>query len=210
LKKGVSYRFYVVDYNDDDLTNNLVYMEKNINPSEVQEVNPIKVDHARGYNYADFLIEETAAYHVHLPNITPNNKFIFGLYILEANQKISTIEKKPKTTKEVTQAEDQVFVVCEVLPEFIHPDYEDARDFIAKNLKYPAEAVANKIEGRVFVQFIVNKDGSVNEAKVVRGVNPILDNEALRVVNIMPNWVPGTQSDEPVRVALTFPITFKL
>ena len=83
-------------------------------------------------------------------------------------------------------------------------------DFFYKNMKYPKEAFDAKQEGRVIAQFVVEKDGSITDAHIVKSVSPALDAEALRIVNAMPNWTPGRQNGKPVRVKYTVPITFKL
>ena len=82
--------------------------------------------------------------------------------------------------------------------------------FIQDNLKYPAEAEAKGVSGRVLVQFIVDKEGAIHDAKVLRPVNPSLDAEALRVINLMPNWIPATQNGEKVDSRYTIPLTFRL
>lgn len=82
--------------------------------------------------------------------------------------------------------------------------------WIAKNVRYPLLAVENGIQGRVYVQFVVEKDGRVSNVKVVRHVDPSLDKEAVRVISEMPKWKPGKQRSIPVRVSYTLPITFKL
>jgi TonB family protein len=83
-------------------------------------------------------------------------------------------------------------------------------DFFYKNMKYPKEAFDAKQEGRVIAQFVVEKDGSITDAHIVKSVSPALDAEALRIVNAMPNWTPGRQNGKPVRVKYTVPISFKL
>ena len=101
------------------------------------------------------------------------------------------------------------FDVVEQMPQF--PGGPAAlMEFLSKNIKYPEEAYKNGIQGRVIVTFTVNKDGSISEAKVVKSVDPQLDEEALRVAYSMPNWNPGMQNGEPVNVKYTVPITFKL
>lgn len=82
--------------------------------------------------------------------------------------------------------------------------------FIGENVKYPEDAMEKNISGKVFVSFVVEKDGSVSEAKVVKSVCASLDNEALRVVNAMPKWTPGKMDGKNVRVKYTLPFTFKL
>ena len=86
----------------------------------------------------------------------------------------------------------------------------EAMKFLAKNIKYPAVALQNKIEGRVIVQFVVKENGKVADLKVVRGVTPELDAEALRVVGLMPDWIPGKQRGKAVAVKYTMPIMFRL
>ena len=105
--------------------------------------------------------------------------------------------------------EGEVFEVVEQNPEF--PGGMDAlMKWLSKNLKYPASAQENGIQGRVLVQFVVNKDGSIVEPKVIRSVDPALDKEALRVVSAMPKWQPGKQRGKTVRVRFTLPVTFRL
>ena len=82
--------------------------------------------------------------------------------------------------------------------------------FLAKNMKYPVAAQQAKIEGRVIVQFVVDKDGTITDTKVVRGVSPEIDAEALRVVGMMPKWNPGKQRGKAVAVKYTLPMMFRL
>jgi TonB family protein len=109
-----------------------------------------------------------------------------------------------------TMAEtDEVFTMVEKMPEF--PGGPDSlRRFIGKSVEYPFEAAKKGMQGKVFVTFIVSKDGTVKRAKIVRGVDPMLDKEALRVVNSLPDWVPGEQRGKKVNVSYTIPISFVL
>ena len=112
----------------------------------------------------------------------------------------------PAEEDEVT---NEIFTVVEDMPMF--PGGESALlSYIGKSVKYPVIAQENGIQGRVIVSFVVEKDGSVADATVVRGVDPSLDKEALRVVNAMPKWTPGKQRGKPVRVKYTLPVTFRL
>ncbi len=105
--------------------------------------------------------------------------------------------------------EDEVYMSVEKNPEF--PGGVNAMmDYLRGNLKYPKSAKKNKQEGRVFIGFIVEKDGSVSNVKVLRGVCEELDSEAVRVVKSMPTWIAGRDKGEPVRVQYTLPIVFKL
>lgn len=114
------------------------------------------------------------------------------------------------STQEEEEEEDtQVFFIVEDMPEF--PGGELAlRQYIANAIKYPVIAQENGIQGRVYVTFVVNTDGSVADARIARGVDPSLDKEALRVVNGLPKWKPGKQRGKPVRVSYTVPINFVL
>lgn len=97
------------------------------------------------------------------------------------------------------------------MPEF--PGGQDALfKFISKNLTYPKAAAKNEIQGRVIVQFIVEKDGTIGNIRIYKGISPELDKEAIRVFSLptMPKWKPGTSDGEPVRVRYSVPITFKL
>ena len=104
---------------------------------------------------------------------------------------------------------DQVFQVVEVDPEF-PGGMEALIKYLSENIKYPEQAKKDKIQGRVYISFVVEKDGSVADAKVLRGIGGGCDEEALRVVNAMPKWKPGMQGGKPVRVQYNLPFTFKL
>ena len=82
--------------------------------------------------------------------------------------------------------------------------------FLNRNVKYPVKAEENGIQGRVLCSFVVERDGSITEVKVIRSVDPSLDKEAVRVIQSMPNWIPGMQKGQPVRVKFTLPVTFRL
>jgi TonB family protein len=104
---------------------------------------------------------------------------------------------------------DEVYNQVDVLPEY--PGGSNAMfDFISKNVKYPESAKENGIEGKVYVQFVVEKDGSLSSFNIARGVNEDIDNEAIRVLKLMPNWTPGVQDGKAVRVHYTIPFVFKL
>lgn len=105
--------------------------------------------------------------------------------------------------------EDDVFEIVQQMPEF--PGGEKAlMQWLSKNLKYPAAAAEQSIQGKVHVQFIVNKDGGIVDTKVLKSVDPSLDKEALRVVSSMPRWRPGKQNGKLVRVKYTIPVVFRI
>ena len=104
---------------------------------------------------------------------------------------------------------DEVYMVVQVQPEF--PGGQEAmRNYISKNLVYPAQAIKDGIKGRVLVSFIVEKDGSITNPEILKSVHPLLDAEALRLVTNMPKWTPGMHLGFPRRVKYTIPINFRL
>ena len=104
---------------------------------------------------------------------------------------------------------DKVYDVVETMPVF--PGGPNALfEYLSKNIKYPVVAEENGVQGRVIVTFVVERDGSITDVKVVKSVDPSLDKEAQRVVKSMPHWIPGTQDGSPVRVKYTVPVTFRL
>jgi len=117
---------------------------------------------------------------------------------------------KVENTSENTTVTGEVFQVVEEMPEFPGGNGQELMNFINKNIKYPASAHENGVQGRVIVQYIVTKEGDIVEPKVIRGVDPTLDAEALRVIKMMPKWKPGKQRGKAVNVKFTVPVTFKL
>ena len=126
----------------------------------------------------------------------------------EADKKVKYTEVKVDET-ETPQKEEVIFQVVEQMPEF-PGGMGEAMKFLAKNIKYPVAAQEAKIEGRVIVQFVVGKDGSISDVHTVKGVSPELDAEAIRVVSLMPKWNPGKQRGQAVSVKYTMPIMFRL
>ena len=114
----------------------------------------------------------------------------------------------PVVTEEASD-EGEIFQVVEQMPEF-PGGMQALMAYLSKNIKYPSVAQDNGIQGRVLVSFVVNKDGSIVEPEIVKGVNPSLDKEALRVIAGMPNWKPGKQRGKEVRVKFTVPVNFRL
>lgn len=106
---------------------------------------------------------------------------------------------------------DEVYLTeVEEMPEFKKKGYEDFDDFIRKNLEYPDEAREKGKTGEVSVYFVINEDGSVDDVWILSGVDPLLDEEAVRVIRSSPRWKPGKQDGEHVKVRLTYSVVFKL
>ena len=109
----------------------------------------------------------------------------------------------------VSQKNQKVFEVVEQMPEY--PGGMMAMmEFLQDNMKYPADAEKQKVQGKVMVSFIVETDGSISDVKVMKNVFPSLDAEAIRVVKAMPRWTPGKQKGKVVRVHFSLPITYRL
>jgi protein TonB len=109
----------------------------------------------------------------------------------------------------VVEDEGKIFTIVEEMPSF--PGGEAKMlEYVAKNIKYPPMARENNITGRVYINFYIDKDGKVQNAKVVRGISPDCDQEALRVVRSMPQWTPGKQNGRAVNVNYNLPINFTL
>ena len=112
-------------------------------------------------------------------------------------------EKKPEPKKE------EIYTAVEQMPQFPGGEAELMK-YVANHIKYPTMAAENNIQGRVVVKFVVKKDGSVGEVQVLRGKDPDLDKEAVRVVRTLPNFIPGKMNGQAVSVWFTLPINFKL
>ncbi|MBR3729184.1 MAG: M56 family metallopeptidase [Muribaculaceae bacterium] len=126
-----------------------------------------------------------------------------------ANPTNETANEPAAVAYQQANESQDVYESVEQMPEF-PGGMEEMMKFLQGNIQYPANAAKNKIEGRVVLQFVVEKDGRIGEVKVARSVDPELDAEALRVVKSMPNFTPGRQDGKPVAVWYTIPISFKL
>ena len=123
--------------------------------------------------------------------------------VLKAKEVIATEPVKPK------EEENKVFDVVEQMPSY--PGGMGAlMQYLSSNIKYPAIAEENGIQGRVICTFVVERDGSITDVKIAKSVDPSLDKEAMRVVSKMPRWIPGKQNGSAVRVKCTLPVTFRL
>ena len=120
-------------------------------------------------------------------------------------QEFSLQDQKPKKISK----NDEVLNMVDKIPKFVGGDNARTK-YLNENINYPVEAQKNGIQGRVILNFVVEKDGSLTDLKVVRGVDPLLDSEAVRVIENMPKWIPGEHKGEIVRVRFTLPITFRL
>lgn len=122
---------------------------------------------------------------------------------------VAPVSPEAKEAPADSTAKEEVFMVAEQMPEY-PGGMKELFKFLQDNLKYPESAKKNNVQGRVIVQFVVEKDGTPTEFKVLRSVDPDLDAEALRVMKAMPKWKPGMQKGQVVRVKFTVPVSFKL
>lgn len=109
----------------------------------------------------------------------------------------------------VVETKEETLTVVDVMPQYPGGDHELLK-FIAQSIKYPTDAQEAGVQGRVICSFVVDKKGNIVEPKIIRGIDPSLDAEALRVIGMMPRWTPGRQDGKAVRVLYTVPITFRL
>lgn len=107
------------------------------------------------------------------------------------------------------QEEDTIQKKVELMPAFIGGD-QALFNYIKKNVKYPKKARKEEIQGKVYVSFVIEKDGAISDVLIKKGVHELLDEEAMRVIKSMPKWTPGTQGGKPVRVQFVMPISFSL
>ncbi len=146
-----------------------------------------------------------------IPPVVVALMLVFSCTKKEESKDLKTLDNSSEQVKTMEAYDDgELFFIVEEMPDFQGKKEDGFRQYIADNLKYPEIAAENGISGKVYVRFIVEKDGSVSHAEVVRGVDPVLDAEALRVIKESPKWKPGKQRGKKVRVTFTFPISFVL
>ncbi|MBR5919353.1 MAG: energy transducer TonB [Prevotella sp.] len=140
-----------------------------------------------------------------------NTKTAIGALDVKGNDdKDGEVLKLKETVAQPEPKEpERVFDVVEQMPQFPGGDAA-LMQYLSNNIKYPVVAQENGVQGRVVVSFVVEKDGSITDVKVVRSVDPSLDKEAQRVVKSMPKWIPGKQNGSAVRVKYNVPVSFKL
>ena len=124
-------------------------------------------------------------------------------------QQAVEVKYTPVEVEEEEVDEEQIFQIVEEQAQY-PGGMAECMKFLSKNIKYPTISQENGVQGRVIVQFVVNRDGSIVDAKVMRGVDPYLDKEALRVVGLMPKWSPGKQRGKAVRSQFILPVMFRL
>ena len=129
---------------------------------------------------------------------------------LVASMKTNQVETASVAVKDTLTPDESVFEVVEQMPEFPDGGMAGLMEYFKKNLRYPEEAKKAGTQGRVVVQFLINKNGAISDASVLRSVDRLLDAEAVRLVRSMPKWKPGMQKEKAVTVKYTVPVLFKL
>ena len=125
------------------------------------------------------------------------------------NETDSLVYEQSNNNKSVEDDGIELITAVEKQPEF-PGGLEALIKYLSDNVRYPDEALKDAIEGKVIVRFDVNKDGSISDVTIVRSLQPLLDAEAMRVINAMPKWNPGTQRGKPIKVGFTLPVNFSL
>jgi len=206
LKQGVTYRFYLVCNNEKkSLKNNIVLTLEN------KELVPIKIFKGKDHSYFDYFCEKTGAYKFGVSDYVSSVKYAVGLCLLKMDESFTNDSKKVEivefnsSDKQDTSKKD-FFVVVEEMPKFNNGGLDKARDYIAQNIKYPTTG----IEGKVFVNFVVESNGKVSNVKIVKSINPDIDKEVVRVIENMPDWTPSKQRGKNVPVQFTIPVVFSL
>lgn len=135
-------------------------------------------------------------------------KFLFAILIL-LTISINDYAQNIDTTDTIKKDNEPIFTTVEEPAKYPGGD-EALKKFIDENIEYPTQAIKDNISGTVFVQIIIEKDGSISDVKVLRGIGGGCDEEAVRVITKMPNWIPAKQKGIPVRFFYVIPITFVL
>ncbi len=135
----------------------------------------------------------------------------FDPFANEMNENTATeIYEYTGGSEETEVEEEEILYIVEEMPSFQGGTLEKFREFVQKNTRYPEEAAREGIQGKVIMSFVVEPSGEVSRVKVLRGVDPLLDREAIRVIKSSPKWSPGKQRGKPARVAYTIPVVFYL
>lgn len=136
-------------------------------------------------------------------------RFLLLVTVMLSVMSVSVAMADNSATKETDEVVWEELWVEEARPQF--PGGQLAlMEWIKQNMVYPQEAIAKGIEGRVIVKFTIEEDGTITNGKILRGIDPLLDNEALRLVSIMPKWSPGRFAGKDIRAIYNLPLSFKL
>lgn len=149
------------------------------------------------------------AHFVYLQKNDIMRRFLLLVTVMLSAMSVSVAMADDPATKQVEEVVEEELWVEEARPQFPGGDLA-LMEWIKQNKVYPQEAIAKGIEGRVIVKFTVEEDGTITNGKILRGIDPLLDNEALRLVSIMPKWSPGRFAGKDTRFTYNLPLLFKL
>ena len=202
----------------------LATLENKKKEAKVEKKDPIKVEPEKIVEKVKSSVKFTAPVikndnlvkeedEIKLDEVEKSNKAI-GALTVDGNDEVGgevlkimvdlVIRRPPRPAEE-----NKIHEIVEQMPSF--PGGMGAlMSWLGQNIKYPVIAAETGVQGRVIVQFVVEKDGSITDVKIAKSVDPSLDKEATRVIKSMPHWIPGRQNGSPVRVRYTVPVTFKL
>jgi len=182
----------------------IIIQPENFKPPQVNapEVKPPKELLKKLRNTPPEVVDDTAM-------VTDNIPLTDALIISTENGDLNDTVTYIEPTDNIVPPEKETFVRVEEMPEY--PGGNNALlQYIGRNMKYPQEAIDNNTQGRVFLKFVVTEDGSVGEIVLLKGVDPLLDQEAIRVTGTIPRFKPGKQNGVPVRVWHSLPVLFQL
>ena len=176
------------------------------------QINILKVEKNKMQNILNKQTKE-------LNSLRPSPEEVEVIYIEEEGIRIDLPNPEPiiccvipeinVEMEEEEEEQEQIFDVVEENPKF-KGGMEELEKFLGKHLKYPKKAKENGIEGKVFVQFVVLKNGEIRDVKILKGAHEMLDKEAIRVIKMMPKWIPGKQRGKEVNSRFTLPVRFKI
>ena len=164
--------------------------------------------------HGEFQIETSSEASILFESNSKDGKTLARMYrpaeLAKMNPDNMVIELIPVNIIKSNVTDADVYEVVENMPEFPNGGMAALMKYLTDNIRYPEAAKKAGIQGRVIVQFVVDKDGSIKNVRTLRGVNSDLDAEAIRVIQSMPKWKPGTQKGEPVKVKYTIPVMFRI
>lgn len=172
---------------------------------------------AKMVEYPDSLVKELTTIQIieneeypeqYIGNV--NMEGVADIEAVESATKVIVVMPEPSgANQSASSSREKVYDAVEVLAQFPGGPGR-LNQWLKNNMRYPEDAYNNGVEGRVIVQFVIEKDGSITNPVIVRGIDKELDREAIRLVKAMPKWIPGRNNDMPVRSRYTMPVTFKL
>ncbi|MBL7965614.1 MAG: TonB family protein [Prolixibacteraceae bacterium] len=176
----------------------------------IENLNLLSQQSAEDQNLLNYIFEDFKGFKPGTVEGVPvTSVFPLDLLLSSEGNQFKLENSISQITEENDSLENDSTSIVDINPDF--PGGQIAlRRFIATNVRYPVEAQEKGIQGKVFVQYVIEPDGSISNVKIDKGVHPVIDAEAIRVVKLMPKWIPARQNGKPVRVSYTVPVNFVL